>query len=81
MTSDDIFAQAAQRGLRMQILIQLGESSWQACFTSPHLTGQDAFRYGYGATAAVALAEALARHDAPAIALKADAPDDLFAGL
>ena len=81
MTSDDIFAQAAQRGLRMQILLQLGETSWQACFTSPRLTGKDAFRYGYGASAATALADALVRHDGPTVVLKADAPDDLFAGL
>lgn len=81
MTSDDVFAQAALRGLRMQILLQLAEFSWQACFTTPRLTGRDAFRYGYGASAAAALADALIRHDAPTIALKADAPDDLFAGL
>jgi hypothetical protein len=76
MTSDDVFAEAARRGLILQILLQLGETSWQACFVSPRSAAARSLN-GFGATARVALTEALAQHDAAAPA----AEDDLFAGL
>ena len=69
---DNTFDSAKARGFKLQTLMQFGETSWMACFIPLNPKGSDAFYYGRGDTAAVALAEALARHDTPTIALKAD---------